>query len=208
MREEEGAINKVIVDDRFQSVLSGAIYALSMMVEYRDPYTSGHQQRVASLCCGIGEKMGLCKKKLIGLRVAGLLHDVGKVAISFEILAKPGKITEPERMVIQQHSKIGYEILRSIQFEWPVAQVALQHHERISGSGYPEGMIGKKMLQEAKIVGVADVVEAMMANRSYRPSLGQEAALEEITKNSGILYEPEVVDACLQVFDNGNIFAV
>lgn len=198
----------MIIDDRFQSVLSGSIYALSMMVEYRDPYTSGHQQRVASLCAGIGEKMGLCKNKLIGLRVAGLLHDLGKIAIGFEILAKPGKITPAERMVIQDHPKIGYEILRSIQFEWPIAQISLQHHERIDGSGYPSGITGEKMLQESKIIGVADVVEAMTANRSYRSSLGQKAALEEITKNSGILYDPEVVDACLKVFDNGNMFAV
>ena len=208
MIQIRGGVDDMIIDDRFQSVLSGSIYALSMMVEYRDPYTSGHQQRVASLCCGIGKKMGLCQNKLIGLRVAGLLHDLGKIAISFEILAKPGKITKAERAVIQDHPKIGYEILRSIQFEWPVAQVALQHHERVDGSGYPNGMVGKKMLQESKIVGVADVVEAMMANRSYRTSRGQEAALEEITRNSGILYDSDVVDACLKVFDNGNIFAV
>lgn len=198
----------MIIDDSFQSVLSGAIYALSMMVEYRDPYTSGHQQRVASLCMGIGEKMGLSKDKLIGLRVAGLLHDVGKVAISFEILAKPGIITKAERLVIQDHPKIGYEILRSIQFEWPVAQIALQHHERINGSGYPGGLKGDRILQEAKIVGVADVVEAMMANRSYRSALGKEAALGEITKNSGVLYDPEVVEACLSLFNNGNVFIV
>lgn len=196
------------IDDRFQSVLSGAIYALSMMVEFRDPYTSGHQQKVASLCTGIGEKMGLCKNKLIGLRVAGLLHDLGKIAIGFEILAKPGKITPAERMVIQDHPRIGYEILRSIQFEWPVAQVSLQHHERINGSGYPEGLVGEKMLQESKIVGVADVVEAMTANRSYRSSCGKEAALDEITKNSGVLYDSEVVEACLKVFNNGNMFDV
>lgn len=198
----------MIVDDRFQSVLSGSIYALSMMVEYRDPYTSGHQQRVASLCQGIGKQMKLCQPKLIGLKIAGLLHDLGKIAIGFEILAKPGKITEAERMVIQDHPKIGYEILRSIQFEWPIAQISLQHHERIDGSGYPEGLTGKRMLQESKIVGVADVVEAMMATRSYRPSLGQEAALEEITNNSGTRYDPEVVSACLKVFDNGTIFSV
>lgn len=198
----------MIIDDSFQSVLSGAIYALSMMVEYRDPYTSGHQQRVASLCMGIGEKMDLCQNKLIGLRVAGLLHDVGKVAISFEILAKPGIITKAERLVIQDHPKIGYEILRSIQFEWPVAQIALQHHERINGSGYPGGLKGDRILQEAKIVGVADVVEAMMANRSYRSALGKEAALGEITKNSGVLYDPEVVEACLSLFNNGNVFIV
>ena len=198
----------MIIDDSFQSVLSGAIYALSMMVEYRDPYTSGHQQRVASLCMGIGKKMDLCQNKLIGLRVAGLLHDVGKVAISFEILAKPGIITKAERLVIQDHPKIGYEILRSIQFEWPVAQIALQHHERINGSGYPGGLKGDRILQEAKIVGVADVVEAMMANRSYRSALGKEAALGEITKNSGVLYDPEVVEACLSLFNNGNVFIV
>lgn len=194
-----------MIDDRFQSVLSGSIYALSMMVEYRDPYTSGHQQRVASLCQGIGSKMGLCKNKLIGLRVGGLLHDLGKIAISFEILAKPGKITDAEYMVIKDHPKIGYEILRSINFEWPVAQMALQHHERISGAGYPNGITGNEMLQESKILAVADVVEAMMANRSYRTALGQKAALEEITKNSGSLYDPEVVEACLKLFSNENI---
>jgi len=192
------------MEDKSRNILSGVIYALSLMVEYKDPYTAGHQQWVASLSCAIGKKMGLCGDKIVGLRISGTLHDIGKIAIPVEILSKPGKITVPEFSVIKEHARIGYEILRSIQFPWPVAQIAYQHHERINGSGYPNGLLGEALLQESKILAVADVVEAMTASRAYRPALGKEAALEEISKNKGILYEPEVVEACLAVFNNGN----
>lgn len=194
------------MNNNFQNILSGVIYALSMTVEYKDPYTAGHQQRVASLACFIGEHMGLCRDKLIGLRVAGLLHDIGKIAVPVEILSKPGKITKAEFMVMQEHPSIGYEILRSIQFPWPIAQIVEQHHERINGSGYPHGLLGKDLLQESKIIMVADVIEAMTANRAYRTALGKKTAKEEVINNSGELYDAEVVKASLKMFDNGNLF--
>lgn len=190
--------------DKFQNILSGVIYALSMMVEYKDPYTAGHQQRVASLACAIGEKMGVCGDKLVGIRIAGLLHDIGKIAVPIEILSKPGKITKSEFMVIKDHPKIGYEILRTIRFPWPVAQVVLQHHERINGRGYPAGLLGKDILPEAKIIVVADVVEAMTANRAYRSAIGKDGALLELTENKGELYDEAVVEACLKVLINRN----
>lgn len=189
------------MNGKLQSIISGVIYAVSMMVEYKDPYTAGHQQRVASLACAIGEKMGLCEDTIIGLRVAGMLHDVGKIAIPIEILSKPGKISESEFMVIKDHPKIGYEILRSIKFPWPVAQVALQHHERVNGSGYPAGLFCQAILPEAKIIAVADVVEAMTANRAYRSAIGKKGALLELNNNKGKLYDSKVVDACLTLFD-------
>ncbi len=192
------------MEDKSRNILSGVIYALSLMVEYKDPYTSGHQQRVASLACAIGKKMGLCEDKIVGLRISGTLHDIGKIAIPVEILSKPGRITAPEFSVVKEHARIGYEILRSIQFPWPVAQIVYQHHERVNGSGYPNGLKVEALLQESKILAVADVVEAMTANRAYRPALGKDVALEEISKNKGILYDSKAVEACLAVFNNGN----
>lgn len=192
------------MNNKLQGILSGVIHALSMIVEYKDPYTAGHQQRVASLACAIGKKMDLCEDKIIGIRVAGMLHDVGKIAIPVEILSKPGKISKSEFMVIKDHPKIGYEILRSIQFQWPIAQVVLQHHERLDGSGYPAGLGASATLPETKVIVVADVVEAMTANRAYRSAMGKKEALLELTNNAGKLYDNRVVDACLLVFNNSN----
>ena len=183
-----------------QKTLSGVIYALTMTVEYRDPYTAGHQQRVSDLASAIAKEMGFPEDKIMGIRMAGALHDIGKIAIPVEILSKPGRLSKTEFELIKNHSQVGYDILNSIKFPWPLSQIILQHHERMDGSGYPNGLLGKEMLIEARILGVADVVEAMASHRPYRPALGIDKALEEISKNRGVLYDPEVADACLMLF--------
>jgi HD-GYP domain-containing protein (c-di-GMP phosphodiesterase class II) len=144
--------------------------------------------------------MTLSQDKIEGIRITALIHDIGKIGIPAEILSKPSKLNEMEFGLIKNHPKIGYDILRKIDFPWPVAEIVLQHHEKMNGSGYPRGLKGDKILLEAKIIGVADVVEAMSSHRPYRPTLGIDAAMEEISKNKGTLYDPEVVDVCLKLF--------
>jgi putative nucleotidyltransferase with HDIG domain len=183
-----------------QKILEGTILALTMTVEYRDPYTSGHQQRVSDLASAIAKEMGFPEDKIMGIRMAGALHDIGKIAIPVEILSKPGRLSKTEFELIKIHSQVGYDILNSIKFPWPIAQIVLQHHERMDGSGYPQGLSGEDILMEARIMGVADVVEAMASHRPYRPAVGIDKALEEISKNREALYDPEVVDACLMLF--------
>jgi len=180
-----------------QKAMDGVIHAISLVVETRDPYTAGHQRRVAELARAIAKEMGLSEWQMMGIHVAGLLHDVGKVAVPSEILSKPGKITENEFSIIRNHCQVGYEILQRIEFPWPVTKAILQHHERLDGSGYPQGLSGEEIVLEARILGVADVVEAMSSHRPYRPALGLDCALQEISQASGILYDTEVVDACL-----------
>jgi len=186
--------------EKLQKIMEGTINTIAKIVETRDPYTAGHQLRVSKLSASIAQEMRLSSDKIEGIRVAGLVHDIGKVSIPAEILSKPGKLNEIEYSLIKDHPQIGYEILKSIDFTWPVAQIVLQHHERIDGSGYPQGLKGDEILIEAKITGVADVVEAMSSHRPYRPTLGIDKALEEISQNRGILYDPEVVDACIKLF--------
>jgi putative nucleotidyltransferase with HDIG domain len=183
-----------------QKTLSGVIYALTMTVEYRDPYTAGHQQQVADLASTIAKEMGFPEDKIMGIRMAGALHDIGKIAVPVEILSKPGRLSKTEFELIKNHSQVGHDILNSIKFPWPLSQIILQHHERMDGSGYPNGLLGKEILIEARIIGVADVVEAMASHRPYRPALGIDKALEEISINKGKLYDVEVVNACLKVF--------
>jgi len=183
-----------------QETLEGTIFALTMTVEYRDPYTSGHQQRVADLASAIAKEMGFSEDKIMGIRMAGVLHDIGKIAIPVEILSKPGRLSKTEFELIKNHPQVGYDILNSIKFPWPVSQIILQHHERIDGSGYPNGLLAKEILIEAKILGVADVVEAMASHRPYRPALGIDKALEEVSTNKGKIYDTEVVNACLRIF--------
>ena len=183
-----------------QQTLSGVIYALTMIVEYRDPYTAGHQQRVSDLAHAIAKEMGFSRDKIMGIRMAGVLHDIGKIAIPAEILSKPSRLSKTEFDLIKNHSQTGYDILNSIKFPWPLSQIVLQHHERMDGSGYPNGLLGKEILIEAKILGVADVVEAMASHRPYRPALGIDKALEEISINKGKLYDTEAVNACLKIF--------
>ncbi len=185
---------------QLQKALDGIMHAMSLMVETRDPYTAGHQQRVADIACAIAEEMGLSKWHTKGTRIAGLLHDVGKLVVPSEILSKPGRLNQSEFSIVKSHSKIGYDILELIEFPWPVNQAILQHHERLDGSGYPDGLTGERIILDARILGVADVLEAMSSHRPYRPSLGLDFALKEISDGRDILYDSTVVDACLRLF--------
>ena len=185
---------------KLQKTMEGAIDTIAKIVETKDPYTSGHQQRVSKLAMTIARKMKLPEEKIEGIRVSSLVHDVGKISVPAEILNKPIKLTEIEFNLIKDHSQVGYDILKSIEFPWPIEKIVLQHHERLDGSGYPQGLKGEDIIIEARIIGVADVVEAMSSHRPYRPALGIDAALEEITQKKGILYDSEVVDVCLRLF--------
>lgn len=186
---------------KLRRAMEGTIQALSTTVEMRDPYTAGHQRRVTELACAVAREMGLQEKRTEGIYIAGLLHDIGKIAVPAEILSKPGTISEGEFTIMKSHPRVGFEILKGIKFPWPVAQIILQHHERMDGSGYPSGLSGEEIYLEARILGVADVVEAMASHRPYRPALGIDKALQEISQNSGPLYDPKVVDACLTLFN-------
>jgi len=186
---------------KLKETLEKTIYALATALEMRDPYTAGHQKRVADLSRAIAQEMGLSQEKVESIYMAGLIHDVGKIYIPAEILSKPARLTETEFSLIKEHPRKGYEILKDIDFPWPIGRIILQHHERLNGSGYPKGLSGKKTLLEARILAVADVVEAIASHRPYRPSRGVEAAMEEIRENKGILYDPEVVDSCLYLFN-------
>jgi len=169
-------------------------------VEMRDPYTAGHERRVAELACRMAERMGLDADRVEGLRVASTLHDLGKISVPSEILAKPGRLSDVEYEMIKMHPKTGRDVLKTVEFPWPVAEMVYQHHERMDGSGYPRGLKGDDLLVEARIMAVADVVEAMSSHRPYRSSRGVEAALDEIGAQSGTLYFPPAVDACLALF--------
>jgi PAS domain S-box-containing protein/putative nucleotidyltransferase with HDIG domain len=175
------------------------VQVIERMLEIRDPYTVNHQQRVADLARAIAKEMGLSIDRIDGLRLAGLIHDIGKIAIPAEILSKPTRLSEVELQLVRTHPKIGFDLIKSIDLPWPVAMTVLQHHERLDGSGYPLGIAGNEILPEAKILGVADVIEAMSSHRPYRPALGMSKALEEISQNSGVLYDKDVVEACLKV---------
>ncbi|MBU2009657.1 MAG: MEDS domain-containing protein [Chloroflexi bacterium] len=182
------------------TILEGMVSALASVAEKRDPYTAGHQQRVTLLACAIAGQMGLPEVQIDGIRVAGTLHDIGKMYVPAEILNKPGALAGVEMSLIRAHSEAGYDIVKGIEFPWPVAQAILQHHERLDGSGYPAGLSGEDIILEARVLGVADVVEAMCSHRPFRPALGMDKALEEISRHRGILYDPRVADACLKVF--------
>ena len=189
--------------ERLHQVLEGTIQAVGLTTETRDPYTAGHQKRVTKLACAIARKMGFPEEQVEGIRVAGLMHDIGKMSVPAEILSKPSRLTEIEFELIKAHPRVAYEILKTIDFPWPVAKVVLQHHERMDGSGYPQGLKGEEIMPEARILAVADVVEAMSSHRPYRPMLGTEKALEEIDQNKRTLYDPDVVTACLWLFSEG-----
>jgi HD-GYP domain-containing protein (c-di-GMP phosphodiesterase class II) len=187
--------------DHLKKIIGGTVMAIAMTVEKRDPYTSGHQQRVAELSRAIGMEMGLSQDQVEGLAIASAIHDIGKISLPAEILAKPSQLSSLEKGLIQAHSQAGYDILKNVQFPWPVAQIVLQHHERMNGTGYPQGLSGEGILKEARIVGVADVVETMSSHRPYRPSMGIDKALEEISTQKGILYDPDAVNACLRLIE-------
>jgi PAS domain S-box-containing protein/putative nucleotidyltransferase with HDIG domain len=185
---------------QIQKTMEGTVQSLGAVVEGRDPYTSGHQQRVSQLACAIAREMNLSQEQIDRIRIAALIHDIGKIQVPAEILSKPGLLGDIEFAIIKTHPQAGYDILKTIEFPWSVADIVLQHHERLNGSGYPLGIKGKDILLETKILSVADVVEAMCSHRPYRPSRGIQKALEEIDKNREILYDPAVVDFCLKLF--------
>jgi len=186
--------------EKLTKALDGTVLAVANTMEMRDPYTAGHQRRVAQLASAIAQEMGFPAERVEAMRVLGCLHDIGKIAIPAEILNKPGRISSMELTLIKDHPQVGYEIIKDIEFPFPLAEGILQHHERLNGSGYPQGIAGADIILEARILGVADVVEAMASHRPYRVALGIDQALEEISRNRGILYDPEVVDICLKLF--------
>jgi PAS domain S-box-containing protein/putative nucleotidyltransferase with HDIG domain len=183
-----------------QRILEETVEGLVHAVEMRDPYTAGHQRRVADLASAIATEMEFPEEKINGIKLAALVHDIGKINIPAEILSKPGRLTAPEFNLIKMHPQTGYDILKSIEFPWPIAEIVLQHQERYDGSAYPNGLKGKEIHIKARILAVADVIEAMSSHRPYRPSLGIDSALEEIEKNRNILYDPEIADICLTLF--------
>jgi PAS domain S-box-containing protein/putative nucleotidyltransferase with HDIG domain len=197
-KRAEEALKKSV--ESLKRTLDGTVDALSTTLEMRDPYTAGHQKRVALIACKIAEEMGLSEDQIEGIRVMGFLHDIGKIVVPAEILSKPGKINEYEFHIIKAHSQVGYDILKGIELPWPVALATIQHHERLDGSGYPQGLKGDQIILEARILAVADVLEAMASHRPYRPALGLDKALDEIAQKKGAVYDTEVVDACLRLF--------
>ncbi|MDO9558903.1 MAG: HD domain-containing protein, partial [Syntrophales bacterium] len=186
--------------EKLRKSLAGTIQVVSMTVETRDPYTAGHQRRVSNLARTIAQEMGLPNDTIDNIHIAGIVHDLGKISVPAEILSKPGKISDIEMSLIKAHSQTGYDILKDVGLPYPIAEIVLQHHERLDGSGYPQGIKDGQILLEARIISVADVVEAMASFRPYRPGFGIDVALQEIEKNAGILYDREVVEVCLKLF--------
>ncbi|MBE3125648.1 MAG: HD domain-containing protein [Acidobacteria bacterium] len=189
--------------DRQEKAFEGVFKAMSLTLEIRDPYMAGHQHRVSSLAVVIAQEMNLPWEKIEGLRLAGIIHDIGKIAVPTEIMTKHGRLTKTEFKLIKDHPRVGYEMIKDIAFPWPVAHIILQHHERLDGSGYPEGLVGDAILLEARILAVADIIEAICSLRPYRPALGLEKGLEEARKGRGILYDTRVVDVCIKLFRDG-----
>jgi response regulator RpfG family c-di-GMP phosphodiesterase/signal transduction histidine kinase len=201
LNEMEGRVEERRIGfERIRRALDSTVQAVAAVIEIRDSYTSGHQKRVADLAQAVGVEMGVPADRLEGLHTAGIIHDIGKIGIPAEILSKPSKLTPIEYAWIQTHPQAGHDVIKDIEFPWPVARMILEHHERIDGSGYPNGRRGDEILLESRILAVADVVEAMSSHRPFRPALGTEAALAEISKMRGTIYDPEVVDACLRLF--------
>jgi len=192
--------------DKIKTNIEGTIHAMAMTVEMRDPYTAGHQRQVANLASAIAEKMDIPREQINSIHLAGTIHDIGKMQVPTEILSKCGKLTKLEFDMIKTHSKAGYDVLKTIEFQWPIEEFVLQHHERMDGSGYPSGLSGKNILIEARILSVADVVDAIVPHRPYRPALGIEKAQEEIFNNRGILYDSDVVDACLSIISDKKVW--
>jgi len=185
---------------RLKESINAILNTISKIVESKDPYTAGHQKRVSQLAVAIAQEMKLPPEKIVGIKIASLIHDIGKIGIPSEIMSKPNKLTAIELNLIKEHAQKGYDILQNIDFPYPIAEIILQHHEKINGSGYPQGLKDDEILLEARIICVADVVEAMSSHRPYRPAYTIEQALEEISRNRGTLYDPKVVDTCLSLF--------
>lgn len=190
-----------------QKATEDIIQAMSYTSEIRDPYTAGHQKKVCELAIAIGKEMNITEEQLQGVKYAAMIHDIGKISVPSDILSKPGKIGKSEFEVVKGHSQTGYELLAKIDFPWPIADIVHQHHEKLDGSGYPNGLKDDDILIEAKIISVADTVEAMTAHRPYRAALGIDKALKEITTNKGKLYDSNVVDACVNIFSSGFQFS-
>lgn len=190
--------------NKLERILDETVDALASAVETRDPYTAGHQRRVANLAFTMAKEMGLSKEQINGIHMAAIIHDIGKIHVPAEILSKPTRLTNAEFAIVKTHSQVGYDILKSIEFRWPVADIIRQHHERMNGSGYPQGLKKGDILLEAGILAVADVVEAMSSYRPYRPARSWDETFDEITKNRVTLYEPHAVDVCLELFKKKN----
>ncbi len=188
---------------KLEKVLGGTIEVVASIVERRDPYTAGHQRRVANMAHLMAAEMNLAQERTEAVRLAGLVHDVGKISVPSEILSNPGRLSEMEMGIIKQHSEVGYDILKGIEFPWPIAQIVRQHHERMNGTGYPQGLSGGQILVEARIIAVADVVEAMASHRPYRAALGMDKAMEEVTRNRGTQFDPASVDSALAIYRRG-----
>jgi len=189
---------------KLQKFIEGTAYIIMKVVETRDPYSIGHQKRVSKLATAIAQEMKLPQDKIEGTRIASLVHDIGKVNLPTEIISKPGKLIEVEFNLIKNYPKVGYDILKKLDFPWPIAEIVFQHQEKIDGSGYPRGLKGDEICIEAKILGVANVVEAMSSYKSYRPALSIDEALAEIVKNKNILFDLKVVDTCIKFFKEKN----
>jgi len=187
-----------------QIILEGIVKTLSKIVETRDPYTSGHEDQVARIACKIAKEMKLSEEQIAAIHIAATLHDIGKISVPSEILTKPGLLSDLEREIIKTHCKVARDILVNIEFPYPVGEIIFQHHERMDGSGYPRGLMGNEIAIEARIIGAADVIDAMASYRPYRPALGVDAAIEEIVKFKGKTYDPAVVDACLKIYKNAD----
>ena len=183
-----------------QIIMDGIVRTLSKIIETRDPYTAGHEDQVAKIACKIAREMKLPEEQISFIHIAATLHDIGKICVPSEILTKPSALNNLEKAIIKTHCKVANDVLANIEFPYPVAEVIYQHHERLDGSGYPRGLRGNEIALEARIIGVADVIDAMASYRPYRPALGVDAAIEEIVKYRGITYDPDVVDACLTVY--------
>jgi putative nucleotidyltransferase with HDIG domain/PAS domain S-box-containing protein len=190
--------------EKLQRAMNSTINSMASLAEARDPYTAGHQQRVAKLATAIARELNLLEEQIEGIRVAGTLHDIGKISVPAEILSKPGRLRKSEFELVKDHAEIGYGLLKMIEFSQPVAQIVLQHHERMDGSGYPGGLTGEQILIEARIMGVADVIESMSSHRPYRPAYSIEKALLEIIMKKGVLYDTKAVEACVSLFNEKN----
>lgn len=188
--------------DKLQRAMEGIVQAISTAVEMRDPYTAGHQQRVADVACSIAREMGLSEDEIYGLRMASVIHDLGKITVPAGILAKPGRLSNLEYELIKNHVQAGYDILKQIEFPWPLADIIIQHHERLDGTGYPQGLNDGDIMIQARILAVADVFETIASHRPYRPSLGLQRALDELQENSGKLYDDQVVSVLFKLVED------
>ena len=205
IREQNENLERIVEErtKKLRQAMINTVYAASAMIELRDPYTAGHQRRVGDLARAIGRESGLPEDVIEGLYMVGCIHDVGKITVPSDILNKPGRLSPPEYELIKEHPQKGYELLKDYEMPWPVAEIVYQHHERLDGSGYPRGLKGDEIRFETCIISVADIVEAMMSHRPYRPSLGLDAALDEIISGRGAQYDPNVVDLCVKLFKKG-----